>query len=223
MRSTGSGRAPMAAACSTAPFAIIWRPRQRCANFTAHRRDRVLDRLHGESRHDLDARRQGRIRHPRCRQPCLDLRRLCSRQCRDRPLPPTTRSRTSTSGWVACPRSLPSWWCWRGVYSMLGDVAPLKEMVAVAKRHGAMVLSDEAHSMGFYGPNGRGVYEDQGLEDQVDFVVGTFFQVGRHGRRVSACRTIRSSRRSASRAAPTSLPPRCRHPWSRRQQCRSAS
>jgi 7-keto-8-aminopelargonate synthetase-like enzyme len=47
-------------------------------------------------------------------------------------------------------------------------------MVAVAKKHGAMVLSDEAHSMGFYGPNGRGVYEAQGLEGQVDFVVGTF-------------------------------------------------
>ena len=61
-----------------------------------------------------------------------------------------------------------------GVYSMLGDVAPLKEMVAVAKKHGAMVLSDEAHSMGFYGPNGRGVYEAQGLEAEVDFVVGTF-------------------------------------------------
>jgi 8-amino-7-oxononanoate synthase len=61
-----------------------------------------------------------------------------------------------------------------GVYSMLGDIAPLKEMVAVAKKHGAMVLVDEAHSMGFYGPNGRGVYEEQGLEDQVDFVVGTF-------------------------------------------------
>jgi 8-amino-7-oxononanoate synthase len=61
-----------------------------------------------------------------------------------------------------------------GVYSMLGDIAPLKEMVAVAKQHGAMVLSDEAHSMGFFGPNGRGVYEDQGLDGQVDFVVGTF-------------------------------------------------
>lgn len=61
-----------------------------------------------------------------------------------------------------------------GVYSMLGDIAPLKEMVAVAKKHGAMVLVDEAHSMGFFGPNGRGVYEDQGLEGQVDFVVGTF-------------------------------------------------
>jgi 8-amino-7-oxononanoate synthase len=61
-----------------------------------------------------------------------------------------------------------------GVYSMLGDIAPLREMVAVAKKHGAMVLVDEAHSMGFFGPNGRGVYEDQGLGDQVDFVVGTF-------------------------------------------------
>ena len=61
-----------------------------------------------------------------------------------------------------------------GVYSMFGDIAPLKEMVAVAKKHGCMVLSDEAHSMGFYGPNGRGVYEEQGCEGDVDFIVGTF-------------------------------------------------
>ncbi len=61
-----------------------------------------------------------------------------------------------------------------GVYSMLGDIAPLKEMVAVARRHGAMVLVDEAHSMGFFGPHGRGVYEDQGVADDVDFIVGTF-------------------------------------------------
>jgi 8-amino-7-oxononanoate synthase len=61
-----------------------------------------------------------------------------------------------------------------GVYSMLGDVAPLKEMVAVAKKHGAMVLVDEAHSMGFIGEHGRGVAEDQGVIDDVDFVIGTF-------------------------------------------------
>ncbi|MGB3712712.1 MAG: aminotransferase class I/II-fold pyridoxal phosphate-dependent enzyme [Erythrobacter sp.] len=61
-----------------------------------------------------------------------------------------------------------------GVYSMLGDVAPLKEMVAIAKRHGAMVLVDEAHSMGFIGENGRGVAEDQGVIDDVDFIIGTF-------------------------------------------------
>jgi len=61
-----------------------------------------------------------------------------------------------------------------GVYSMVGDVAPLVEMVAVAKKHGAMILSDEAHSMGFFGANGRGVYEELGLEGDVDFIVGTF-------------------------------------------------
>ncbi|HEX8535483.1 MAG TPA: aminotransferase class I/II-fold pyridoxal phosphate-dependent enzyme [Allosphingosinicella sp.] len=61
-----------------------------------------------------------------------------------------------------------------GVYSMLGDIAPLKEMVEVSKRHGAMVVVDEAHGMGFFGANGRGVFEEAGVEDQVDFVVGTF-------------------------------------------------
>ena len=61
-----------------------------------------------------------------------------------------------------------------GVYSMLGDIAPLKEMVAVAKANGAMVLVDEAHSMGFIGEQGRGVAEAQGVIDEVDFVIGTF-------------------------------------------------
>ena len=61
-----------------------------------------------------------------------------------------------------------------GVYSMLGDIAPLKEMVAVAKKHGAMVLVDEAHSMGFIGEHGRGVCEAAGVIDQVDFIIGTF-------------------------------------------------
>ena len=61
-----------------------------------------------------------------------------------------------------------------GVYSMLGDVAPLAEMVKVAKDNGAMVLVDEAHSMGFIGENGRGVCEETGCIDDVDFIIGTF-------------------------------------------------
>ena len=61
-----------------------------------------------------------------------------------------------------------------GVYSMMGDVAPLKEMVRIAKENGAMVLVDEAHSMGFIGENGRGVAEEQGCIDDVDFIIGTF-------------------------------------------------
>ena len=61
-----------------------------------------------------------------------------------------------------------------GVYSMLGDVAPLVEMVRVSKENGAMVLVDEAHSMGFIGEHGRGVAEAQGVIDDVDFIIGTF-------------------------------------------------
>jgi 8-amino-7-oxononanoate synthase len=47
-------------------------------------------------------------------------------------------------------------------------------MVAVAKKHGAMILCDEAHGMGFFGENGRGVFEEMGVADDIDFVVGTF-------------------------------------------------
>ena len=61
-----------------------------------------------------------------------------------------------------------------GVYSMLGDIAPLKEMIRVSKENGAMVLVVEAHSMGFIGENGRGVAEAQGVIDDVDFIIGTF-------------------------------------------------
>ena len=61
-----------------------------------------------------------------------------------------------------------------GVYSMLGDIAPLKEMIRVSKEAGAMVLVDEAHSMGFIGEHGRGVAEAQGVIKDVDFIIGTF-------------------------------------------------
>jgi 8-amino-7-oxononanoate synthase len=62
-----------------------------------------------------------------------------------------------------------------GVYSMMGDVAPLPAMVAAVRKHpNCMILVDEAHGMGFFGAHGRGVYEEQGVEDDVDFIVGTF-------------------------------------------------
>jgi 8-amino-7-oxononanoate synthase len=61
-----------------------------------------------------------------------------------------------------------------GLYSMLGDQAPLEAMVEVKDRYGACLLLDEAHSMGVFGERGRGLAEAVGVEDQVDFVVGTF-------------------------------------------------
>jgi 8-amino-7-oxononanoate synthase len=61
-----------------------------------------------------------------------------------------------------------------GIYSMLGDMAPLKAIVEVARRHGAYILVDEAHSMGVLGERGCGLAEQAGVLDQIDFVVGTF-------------------------------------------------
>ena len=61
-----------------------------------------------------------------------------------------------------------------GIYSMLGDTAPLREIAAVKRETGAWLLVDEAHSLGVLGARGRGLAEAEGVEADVDFVVGTF-------------------------------------------------
>ena len=61
-----------------------------------------------------------------------------------------------------------------GLYSIQGDVAPLRELVDVCREEQAYLLVDEAHSIGAYGEHGRGCVEAQGVADEVDFVVGTF-------------------------------------------------
>jgi 8-amino-7-oxononanoate synthase len=61
-----------------------------------------------------------------------------------------------------------------GLYSMLGDTAPLAELCAVAKEFGAYFMVDEAHSLGVYGEKGLGVAEQAGILDEVDFITGTF-------------------------------------------------
>ena len=61
-----------------------------------------------------------------------------------------------------------------GIYSMLGDVAPLQEIAAVKREYGGYLLVDEAHSMGALGASGRGAAQAAGVEADVDFTVGTF-------------------------------------------------
>lgn len=61
-----------------------------------------------------------------------------------------------------------------GVYSMDGDMCPLDSMVEVAKKYGAKILLDEAHSAFIFGENGRGIAELFGLESEIDFHMGTF-------------------------------------------------
>jgi 8-amino-7-oxononanoate synthase len=60
-----------------------------------------------------------------------------------------------------------------GVFSMDGDVAPLPELLELARRHGCRLLIDEAHATGAIGPGGRGSVAAAGLSGEVDVVVGT--------------------------------------------------
>jgi 8-amino-7-oxononanoate synthase len=59
------------------------------------------------------------------------------------------------------------------VFSMDGDVAPLAEIVELARRHRVRVVVDEAHGTGCLGPGGRGAVHEAGVEDEVDVVIGT--------------------------------------------------
>jgi 8-amino-7-oxononanoate synthase len=61
-----------------------------------------------------------------------------------------------------------------GLYSMMGDRAPLADIVAVKNKYGAYLVVDEAHSLGVLGKNGRGLAEEAKVEDSVDFIIGTF-------------------------------------------------
>jgi 8-amino-7-oxononanoate synthase len=61
-----------------------------------------------------------------------------------------------------------------GVFSMEGDLAPLPEIVALARLHGARLMVDDAHGLGVFGEHGRGTPEHFGVEGDVDLVMGTF-------------------------------------------------
>lgn len=61
-----------------------------------------------------------------------------------------------------------------GVYSMEGDICKLPEIVELAKKYDASVMVDEAHSIGVFGEQGKGICNHFGLTDQVDIIMGTF-------------------------------------------------
>ena len=59
------------------------------------------------------------------------------------------------------------------VYSMDGDICPMREIVEVAEAHGALTYLDEVHAVGMYGPRGGGVSEERGLADRISLIEGT--------------------------------------------------
>ena len=96
------------------------------------------------------------------------------------------------------------------IFSMDGDVAPLDEIEALARRHGAMLMVDEAHAVGFLGRRGSGAVEHFRLEGKVDIVMGTLSKaIGGIGGYIGGSSTIINFLKNKARSFiyTTALPP----------------
>ena len=96
------------------------------------------------------------------------------------------------------------------VYSMDGDIAPIKELCEVAKNNNALTYLDEVHAVGMYGARGGGIAEREGLMDELDIIEGTLAKAyGTMGGYVASSRDIIDVIRSfaSSFIFTTSLPP----------------
>jgi glycine C-acetyltransferase len=96
------------------------------------------------------------------------------------------------------------------VFSMDGDLAPLADIVSHAERYGALLMVDEAHATGLFGPHGAGLAQELGLQDGVDIQMGTFSKaLGSFGAYVAGSKAMIEL--LVNRARPfiysTSLPP----------------
>ncbi len=60
------------------------------------------------------------------------------------------------------------------VFSMDGDISPLKDIVLLKEKYDCMVMVDEAHATGIFGPNGSGIAQKEGVTDKIDIIMGTF-------------------------------------------------
>ncbi|SEP46938.1 5-aminolevulinate synthase [Pseudomonas sp. Snoq117.2] len=108
------------------------------------------------------------------------------------------------------PHDRPKIIVFESIYSMDGDVAPVKEIVALAKRYNALSYLDEVHAVGMYGPRGAGIAAELGIAKQVDIIQGTMAKaIGVIGGYIAANSVIIDAVRSFATGFifTTSLPP----------------
>lgn len=87
------------------------------------------------------------------------------------------------------------------VFSMDGDIAPLKEIATLAEQHGAMLMIDEAHSTGTFGPHGAGLIRELGIENAVTVSMGTMSKaMAGYGGFVACSANLRALLINSSRA-----------------------
>ncbi|MEN8142984.1 MAG: 8-amino-7-oxononanoate synthase, partial [Thermodesulfobacteriota bacterium] len=96
------------------------------------------------------------------------------------------------------------------IYSMDGDLCPLREIAALKDKYSCLLMVDEAHATGVFGANGGGVIQAEGLEQEVDVVMGTYGKaLGSYGAYVAGSRLLKEYliNRARSFIYATGLPP----------------
>jgi 5-aminolevulinate synthase len=111
---------------------------------------------------------------------------------------------------ASLPLETPKLVAFESIYSMTGSIAPLKKIIALAKKYNALTYVDEVHAVGLYGDTGAGMLRQEGLQQEADIINGTLSKaIGVFGGYVAASQTIIDFIRSFGSGFifTTSLPP----------------